>query len=147
MHLIRPRSNDSIQLGSGGNVPCKCGTSSAANKEIRRLTQIMCFMLRKCGGWRVQPRLFSFVSPLCLSSCKAHSCIQLMKSKGNDEHIWSRRARVASTGLCGYICLPSTGVQAIKLLNVFNECTFCFKALFRRNVKRVLSSDNVISWH
>lgn len=136
MHLLRPRSSDSIQLGSGGNVPCKCGTSSAANTEIRRLTQIMCFMLRKCGGWCVQPRLFSFVSPLCLSSYKAYSCIQLMKSKENDERIWSWRARVPSSELGGYIWLPSTGVQAIKLLNVFNDCTFCFKALFRRNVQK-----------
>lgn len=106
------------------------------------------------GAWCVQPRLFSFVSPLCLSSCKAHSCVQLMKSKGNDEYIWSWRARVPSSGLGGYIWLLSTGVQATNLLNVFNDCTFCFKGLFRRNIQKsfklrwcnFLTLNSLICW-
>lgn len=134
MHLIRLRSSDSIKLGSGGNVPCKCGTSSAANKEIKRLAQIIWFVLCKCGGWCVQPRLFSFLSPLCPSSCKVHSYAQLMKSKGNYQHFWSWGAKVPSGGL--NVWLPSTGVQEANLLNVFNGCTFCFKALFRRNLQK-----------
>lgn len=50
MHLIRLRSSDSMEVGSGGNVPWKCGASFAANKGIRKLMQIMCFILCKGGN-------------------------------------------------------------------------------------------------
>lgn len=82
MSLIRSRSSDSIDVGSGGNVPWECETSFAANKGIRKVMQIMCFTLCTMGGMDdAFSQVIPFVSPLGLSSGKAHSCVQLMESE------------------------------------------------------------------
>lgn len=79
--------------------------------------------------------VFSPGYSLCVSPwpLQAHSCVQLMKSEEMMNTFGAGGQKFLLVGWAG-ICDFSRGVQATNLLHACNYCTFCFKALFRRNV-------------
>lgn len=146
MHLIRSRSSDSIKLGSGGNVPWKCGTSFATNKGIRKLMQIMCFTLCKEGGWMTcSAQVILFVSPLGLSSCKAHSFVQLMKSKEMINTFGAGGQKFLLVGWAGIwdfslqVCRQPTFYMYLMIVHFASK--LCLEEMF----KSIVSLDDVIS--